>query len=254
MKKGKSYIWIIWVLLGLLLLANVAMIVHFSINNKKLAYEANFMAIDRTNFPDDNFRQYIEEYCDADGDGRLSKAEIEAVEVISVKNMGISDLSGIEFFTNLTDLDCSDNHIGWIILSGNPDLAYLDCSNNEMDALYVGDNSLLQTLMCAGNQITCLDLSRNTELELISATQMIPTYARLNSQGEMRISLSGILPSMEKLILDSQIGNYKRGTIILTNPLKRGDVFRYEYVTDFQDFKMEVQIEITEIYDVGDLE
>lgn len=64
--------------------------------------------INGTNFPDANFREYIE-YSDYNKDGEFSAKEIETVRSINVSNRSIADLTGIEYFTALKYLDCQEN-------------------------------------------------------------------------------------------------------------------------------------------------
>lgn len=63
------------------------------------------VAINSTNFPDDNFRTVVETF-DKDGNGTLSTAEIEAVTSIDCSNNSIQSLKGIEYFTSLDALSC----------------------------------------------------------------------------------------------------------------------------------------------------
>jgi len=67
-------------------------------------------------FPDPAFRDYISQVIDADEDGFLSDDEIEAVDEISltytgldgkVVSWGVTDLTGIDIFKNVKNLDCS---------------------------------------------------------------------------------------------------------------------------------------------------
>ncbi len=67
-----------------------------------------------SNFPDEIFREYVNENFDTDGDGVLSDSELEAVQENYVGYYAnlpgkISSLKGIEHFTSLTALYCSDN-------------------------------------------------------------------------------------------------------------------------------------------------
>ena len=67
--------------------------------------------INETNFPDENFRNYIKsELTDSNrnkvgGDGILTADEIAAVTEINVGYKNISSLKGIEYFTALKTLD-----------------------------------------------------------------------------------------------------------------------------------------------------
>lgn len=119
--------------------------------------------INGTNFPDANFRNYVKKF-DTDGDGMLSENEIRAVTKISVRKKKISELTGIEHFTSLTELDCSDNKLTSLDTSKNVNLTYLDCSSNKLKALDVSQNQVLASLICDDNKLTGLDMSQNVDL------------------------------------------------------------------------------------------
>jgi len=95
--------------------------------------------IDKTLFPDDNFRKWI--LAQSYGvDGYLDDDEIAAVSWIDVEDKGISDLQGIEYFTALTLLNCSHNELTALDVSKNTALEGLACDDNairgkDMDAL-----------------------------------------------------------------------------------------------------------------------
>ena len=129
--------------------------------------------INATNFPDENFRNYVSTNCDSNGDGTLSDAEIALVRVINVYNSTyylqdestfISSLKGIEYFTGLVSLVCSGNSLTELDVSANTALEELYCWGNELTALDVSKNTALKCLDCDANRLTALDLSRNTAL------------------------------------------------------------------------------------------
>ena len=120
--------------------------------------------INNTNFPDDVFRQYVSEKCDTDGNGVLSQGEIEAVEKIDVHYKGISDMTGIEYFTALKELSCSINKLTNLNISKNTALTTLYCDYNQLTKLDVNKNNALTWLNCDNNQLTSLDVSQNTAL------------------------------------------------------------------------------------------
>jgi len=126
------------------------------------------LEINETNFPDAVFREYVSgSTIDKDQNGKLSDEEISAVKTIDVNNLEISDLSGIEFFTALTTLNCRFTKITSIDLSRNTALKNLDCRNNTLTALNVANNTALTALRCSRNKITSLDVSKNTELTVL---------------------------------------------------------------------------------------
>ena len=82
-------------------------------------------------FPDPAFSAFVSENFDKDGNGLLSGAEAAAVTEIHCSGHGITDLTGIEYFPNLKVLDCSDNDLTELDLSGNPALTKLDVTGND---------------------------------------------------------------------------------------------------------------------------
>ena len=122
------------------------------------------IAIDATNFPDENFRNWIlaQSY---GADELLSGTEIAGILMIDVSQKNISDLKGIEFFTALQVLYCYDNQLTTLDVSKNTALETLVCFNNQLTALDVSKNTALDVLVCTTNQLKTLDVSKNTALE-----------------------------------------------------------------------------------------
>ncbi|MDO5015034.1 MAG: InlB B-repeat-containing protein, partial [Clostridia bacterium] len=129
-----------------------------------LALEGD-VEINETNFPDAIFREYVESFDTDETKGVLSQAERDAVTVIFVYNKGISDLKGVEFFTNLTILNCSENSLTNLDVSANTALNALFCNKNQLTGLDVSNNLNLQNLNCEFNNITALNITQNTALE-----------------------------------------------------------------------------------------
>ena len=122
--------------------------------------------INETNFPDENFRNYLREQ-DYGQDGVITDEEIKSVTSIDVDKKNISSLKGIEFFTALTKLTCGGNQLTAIDVSNNTELEILYCGNNQLSLLDVSKNTLLWNLDCHENQLTSLDVSKNTSLSTL---------------------------------------------------------------------------------------
>ena len=97
------------------------------------------LVINKTNFPDDNFRTYLlsKSY---GNDGILTDEELANVTEMTVADKDIASLKGIEHFTALTYLDCSNNKLTELDVSKNTKLTTLRCFCNrikgaQMDAL-----------------------------------------------------------------------------------------------------------------------
>ncbi len=118
-----------------------------------------------TYVPDNNFEQaLIDLGYDSGLDDYVLTENINTVTTLNVGNNAITDLTGIEDFTALTQLSCFTNQITSLDLSQNTALARLYCQDNQLVSLDVSQNTLLTTLRVNDNLLTSLDLSSNTAL------------------------------------------------------------------------------------------
>ena len=128
------------------------------------------IAIDKANFPDDNFREYLLNQ-DYGQDGVLTETEIMFIDDMDVYDMEISSLQGIEYFTALTVLDCEDNELTTLDISKNTALVKLYCSMNYLTSLDITNNVALKCLSCYDNELTSLDVSKNTALTFLDCEE-----------------------------------------------------------------------------------
>lgn len=91
-----------------------------------------------SDFPDNNFRQYVLKNFDKNSDGSISSSEAKKVKTIDVSRMGIVSLQGIEKFTRLYTLKCSGNGIERLNLDGNKSLEKLWCDGNPIEEIEIG--------------------------------------------------------------------------------------------------------------------
>ena len=120
-------------------------------------------------FPDENFRNWLlgQEYGKS---GYITAAGLAGVTNINVYEQGIADLKGIEYFTALNELNCSNNKLTALDLSANTALETLHCNNNQLTALDMSANTALRNLNCYSNQLTALDVSKNEALVLLNCS------------------------------------------------------------------------------------
>lgn len=161
-----------------------------AINAAATDNSASVAEINSTNFPDNTFRSYVSENFDSNGDGWLSQNECLNVETIDVSGTesakgNIQSLKGVEFFTNLTELncaynqltsldvskctglislDCFDNNLTRIDVSGCTSLDYLNLNINSLTNLDVSDCNALTVLCFCSNNLTSIDISNCTNL------------------------------------------------------------------------------------------
>ena len=121
------------------------------------------IAIDETNFPDEKFRNMILN-TSYGYDGVLTTLEASLVNTIKVSKQKIQSLKGIEYFTELKELNCGYNQIPTLDLSNNTKLNNVYCYGNNMLSLNVSKCTELIRLECMENQLTTLDVSNSPAL------------------------------------------------------------------------------------------
>lgn len=158
-----------------------------------ITQDADASALAETiSFVDPAFEKIAVTICDLDGDGKVSRAEALNLETLGITNKSITDLTGIEWFTNLRILNCSENSsLKALDVSNNTALEELNCSSCEitnldisknvalkiltcfrcnLKKLDVSNNPLLTSLKCDENPLTSLDLSHNSEIIELSCS------------------------------------------------------------------------------------
>ena len=120
-------------------------------------------------FPDINFKNYLLRHFDKDGDGEISLTEALSITKILCPQLGIKSLAGIEYFPNLTILDCSRNELESLDVSHNIKLEHLSCFRNfNLSYLDVSFNPLLKSLYCGNCNLNLLDVHQNKNLSILS--------------------------------------------------------------------------------------
>lgn len=165
------------------------------------------------NFPDSNFKlALITTNCvDSDGDGigdidadtnednEIDMQEAQSIFSLIVRAREINSLDGIENFTNLEKINCSQNLITSLDFSENLALTELNCFFNEISEINVSENNNLQIINCDFNKLTQIDVTNNVNLERLWCT--FNNLSSINvSQNENLISLnvsSNILSEIE---------------------------------------------------------
>ena len=126
------------------------------------------------NIPDAQFKAYLvgNTAINTNGDTEIQLSEANAFNgTINCSYLNISDLTGIETFTALTELECFANQLTILDVSNNTALEVLSCKYNQLTSLDVSNNTALTYLDCepAGifNQLTSLDISNNINLNTL---------------------------------------------------------------------------------------
>jgi Leucine-rich repeat (LRR) protein len=125
-------------------------------------------------FPDPGFRAAVLEMPEWGGskgaDDIISGDERAVIALrgsLDVSNREIKDLSGIEFFYFLPELNVANNQLTELNLTKNLHLAIVDCSGNQLTELDLSNKYNLRSLDCSYNKITELDVSQIATLEAL---------------------------------------------------------------------------------------
>ncbi|MCH7534491.1 MAG: T9SS type A sorting domain-containing protein [Bacteroidetes bacterium] len=124
------------------------------------------------NIPDANFKAYLvgEPTINTNSDGEIQVTEASAFTgAIVVSSLSISDLTGIEAFTALTELWCDNNSLTSLDVSQNTALTYLNSNNNSLTGLDISNNTALTYLDCDSNSLTSLDVRNGNNYNMVYA-------------------------------------------------------------------------------------
>ena len=133
------------------------------------------VVLDATNFPDPVFRIYVSGLTGVNVGSIISDAKLANVKEIRVVESGITSLKGVEYFTNLTLLSCSNNQLTSLDVTQKSLLEQLYCSENQLTTLDVSQNTKLENLQCLNNNLTSLDVTKNTLLSYFRCENNILT-------------------------------------------------------------------------------
>lgn len=123
--------------------------------------------------PDANFKAYLLQTVDMDNNGILTNGDAIAwnnstrSKTMYVSHSNIRSLEGIQYFTELTNLDCQGNLLAELELSACTKLMFLSCQNNQLRRLDVNGCSALNTLNCQDNQLTELNVDMCAALSML---------------------------------------------------------------------------------------
>jgi len=133
--------------------------------------------------PDLNFKNQVLLFFDANGDNEIQISEAENIVNLYISSLEIHDLTGIEYFTNLSLLDCKYNSISTLDVSSNTNLTTLDCEHNLLTSLDVSNNLNLDILSCGNNSLTILNI--NDSLRILNCSSNVLTTLDLSNHSNL---------------------------------------------------------------------
>ena len=209
--------------------------------------DSEFVEINDTNFPDPDFQKYVNDKIDTvdttgQKDGKLSKAERDAVTKISITNTNCTDLTGIAYFANLRKLYCNDNKLKELNLENNKHLKELKCSYNQLTTLDVSHNVWLDTLECTNNGMEKLNLG-GSELEGLFCSDNNLTELDVSKNKYLQ-RLNCINNKLRRLVIGSPVNRlgmmlYLRGNQLTSLDLN-GKGMIWNFGVDSQSYAIDV--------------
>ncbi|MDB9910406.1 hypothetical protein OAC83_02155, partial [Flavobacteriales bacterium] len=149
----------------------------------------------KTYVPDDVFEFYLEGQGLGDSiafNDSVFTHLISQETFLSVVDIGISDMTGIEDFISLTTLWCYRNSINEIDVSNNILLTQLIVAENNLTKLDLSNNTLLSTLEVHDNLLDSLDLKNQPLLSSLVAYRNNLSYLDLRSGTTIPMSLNAV--------------------------------------------------------------
>ena len=122
------------------------------------------VAINATNFPDAAFRNYLmSEY----PSGTITTAQLNARTELILEHKGISNMTGVQYFTQLKKLSLYDNNLTSINVRALTKLTYLNLGNNKLTSINVDNNTALEQLYLQSNQLTSVTVEFLSDLRTL---------------------------------------------------------------------------------------
>ena len=122
-----------------------------------------------TAIPDANFEQaLIDLGLDATLDGQVLTSNIDTVTYLNVTVKNITDLTGIEDFIAIENLQVGLNQLNSIDVTQNTNLILLEAGFNQLTSIDLTQNLNLENLVLYSNQISSIDVSNNPNLKWLA--------------------------------------------------------------------------------------
>ena len=118
-----------------------------------------------TEMEDLAFMKYCYDKFDINRDGKVSMSEAAAAKEIIINGKEITSLKGIQYFSHLEILECSENKISSLELSNNRKLRVLRCYTNQISSLDLKNNRDLEDIYCGGNFLRSINVNTASSLK-----------------------------------------------------------------------------------------
>ena len=191
------------------------------------------------NIPDGNFKaKLITQGVDTNNDSEIQLTEAQVASALDLRFSSISSLEGIQYFSTLSYLDCSDNlltnlslcgtAVYFLICDNNPNLTTISIKNNVVTMLLLGEPPLdplsffnlpnLQSICYDEGELEAIQFNLNTQN--ISLSTDCSTNCNLNVQNQIKAVNLFLVPNpIDSIVNIATNDTIKIRTIAIYNPL-----------------------------------
>ena len=166
------------------------------------------VAINATNFPDKNFRDYLSGY-DYDESGSLSDDELADITGLHLDDLDITSLKGIEYLTSLTELRCASSKLTSLDISKNTELIRFNVMGCSKLATikWPADKSNFFLIYLENTAIKSFDLTGFTGLHWLNLSNTTSWGKTLDVSGLRELEGLGLLETSIETLIAHQTPN-----------------------------------------------
>lgn len=152
---------------------------------------------------------------DINNDNEIEMNEALLVSALNVSNSNINNLSGLELFSNLFDLNCSHNSITSFNSELYPNLLYFSGNNNLLTSFSIDNNNIIEYINLTNNNLVNLSVTNCSNLWALNCSYNLltninilnlPTLDNIDIKNNLltNINLSNF-PSLLALYFDNNL-------------------------------------------------
>jgi Leucine-rich repeat (LRR) protein len=172
-------------------------------------------------------------------DGRALTRKLAAREYLYLDDAPITDLTGLEAFTNLKSINCSKIKVSNFNFSKNTKLTTINCYSNNITSIDLSQNLALTDVNLSNNSLTEINVSKNTALKNLNVYQNKITAIDVSNNKNL-ISLSISNNTLGKIDVSGNpqltylgcTDNSLTTLDVTHNPLLKGLDFERNKITD----------------------
>lgn len=138
----------------------------------------------------------------SDTEIQLSEANNFAGVLNVTNGFTIADMTGLEEFTQITELHCAVNALTQLDVSNNSLVTVISCYGNSINSLIIGTNSNLTELAVSANSLQALDMSAYSNLTALNCSGNPLTELNVANGNNTNMTLSAMSTNLQCIQVD----------------------------------------------------